>query len=228
MIDSDLTFEFDVNANSSSSTNQDVFQVQIRYTRRDGSKCFRVITDTISRKKFEKSQEKSQQQPEKTSEKKQGKSSSNNSNNNTSNNRDNTSNNTSVNTYDDVDVALLGLNAIRQCASIALQKNGVQTARIKLFGYYTLLHEISSNSRNSNAREEFANFMKWGQELDQHLRNNKGKKSSDEDDESAKEFFRLKMISKNELLSGNRKTEVVSRRAQCNDQLTEMYYDYKF
>jgi len=130
-----------------------------------------------------------------------------------------------------VDVALLALNAVRQCAAIALQKNSAQAARIKLFGYYTLLQEISSNSKNSNAREEFANFMKWGQELDQHLlklQSTNSKKSSEDEDESAKEFFRLKMISKNEFLSGTRKTEVVSRRAQCNDQLTEMYYEYKF
>jgi len=127
-----------------------------------------------------------------------------------------------------VDVAILGLNAVQQCGQMAIQNaKDASAAREKLFFCHKFLQKCL---KESTKQEEYANFMKFARPLDINLMSlaqNKFK-NAEEEDSAAKLFYQMKVISKNEFFTGSRKTEVVLRRAQCNDQLTDMFYEYRF
>jgi len=133
------------------------------------------------------------------------------------------------------DVAVLGLNYVQNCGQMALlckDAEGFKQVRKKLFFGQKFLEKSTSNNTTSS-KEEYANFLKFARPLDAHLLSGtaittKNNKKADEEDAAAKLYNQMKVISKNEFLSGARKTEVVTRRAQCNDQLSEMYYQYRF
>jgi len=126
------------------------------------------------------------------------------------------------------DVAVMGVHTIQLCGSLAsINMDGIIKAHERLYYCKKFLEEITANNSVAS-KEEFANYMKFAAPLDTHLQKLKSKKARGDDDEAAKMFYRMKVISKNEFLSGARKTEVVNRRAQCNDELSQMYYDYKF
>jgi len=126
--------------------------------------------------------------------------------------------------YQHSDVAVIGIHTIQSCGTLAATDvDGMREAHKKLFLCKKYLEEVTKNN-NASSKEEFANFMKFAVPLDVQL-----SKKKDDDDEAAKLFYRMKVISKNEFLSGARKTEVVNRRTKMfNDQLSQMYYDYKF
>jgi len=119
-------------------------------------------------------------------------------------------------------VAVVGLNGVQQAAKIALSgsERDVLHAREKLYSVQRLIQRAANSGTQ---KEEYFNFVSQSNELDSQLKEVKDKKGNE--DATAKVLYKMKGANKNAFLSGERK--VVDKRLNANEDLTNMYYNYK-
>jgi len=202
----DLTFGFTVKKGKTVSTDTVPFQAQIFFTKDNGMQCMRVITTS---KPITQDRDLAERE---------------------------------------ADVAVIALEAIQEAARIA-QKGNYQEARIKLFAVQKLLKRAA---KTDTQMEEHSNFVTLSEELDYELRetiwrmkkgnnnnnnNSRGSSSSSKSsstqslgmgDTTAKTLFKMKTASRNQFLSGSRKTDLVDKRQHTDATLRDMYYATKF
>jgi len=112
---------------------------------------------------------------------------------------------------------------VQEVAKVALKGNeeDFKDAREKLSSVQRLLSKVSKSSNVQS--EEYSNFVSQSKALESQLKMAQNKKGKD--DATAKVLYQMKGAKKNEFLSGARKK--IQNRTNCDDGLTEMYYDYK-
>jgi len=116
----------------------------------------------------------------------------------------------------------LDLTEYNNLPKIALSgsERDVLHAREKLYSVQRLIQRAANSGTQ---KEEYFNFVSQSNELDSQLKEVKDKKGNE--DATAKVLYKMKGANKNAFLSGERK--VVDKRLNANEDLTNMYYNYK-